>query len=63
MLNTVNDYEYILKCKIRSQDELAIENFAGLIQELYDDIFDEDSSLDLAIRKDIIHKIWKQHIQ
>lgn len=55
----INDQEYILKCKIRTQDEKAIKNFSGLIQELFDDIFDEDSKLDLNIKKEIIHKIWK----
>ena len=55
----INDQEYILKCKICTQDEQAIKNFSGLIQELFDDIFDEDAKLDLNIKKEIIHKIWK----
>lgn len=55
----INDQEYILKCKIRTQDEQAIKNFSGLIQELFDDIFNEDAKLDLNIKKEIIHKIWK----
>ena len=55
----INEQEYILKCKILTQDEQAIKNFSGLIQELFDDIFDEDAKLDLNIKKEIIHKIWK----
>ena len=57
--NTIDDHEYILKCKIRSQNKQAIENFSGLIQELFDDIFDEQANLDLSLKKEIIHKLWK----
>lgn len=59
-LHTINDQEYILKCKIRTQDKRQIENFAGLIQELFDDMFNEESNLELNLKKEIIHKLWKQ---
>lgn len=60
---TIQDNEYVLKCKIRSNDKLAIDNFTGIIQELFDDMFSSPDTIDLSIKEEIIHRLWNQRLQ
>jgi len=57
--NYINDEEFILKVKIRTDELDTAQNMALLVQEIFDDISNSTDSIDVSIRRDIIHKRFR----
>ena len=54
--NYINDEEFILKIKIRTDDIATAQNLALITQEMFDDLSDKSDTIDLSIKKVIIHR-------
>lgn len=57
--NFINDEEFILKVKIRTDELDTAQNIALLVQEIFDDMSSSTDSIDVSIRRDIIHKRFR----
>lgn len=57
--NFINDEEFILKVKIRTDELDTAQNIALVVQEIFDDMSSSTDSIDVSIRRDIIHKRFK----
>lgn len=57
--NFINDEEFILKVKIRTDELDTAQNIALVVQEIFDDMSSSTDSIDVSIRRDIIHKRFR----
>lgn len=57
--NFINDEEFILKVKIKTDELDTAQNIALLVQEIFDDMSSSTDSIDVSIRRDIIHKRFR----
>ena len=57
--NFINDEEFIVKIRIRTDELDTAQNMALLVQEIFDDMSSSTDSIDVSIRRDIIHKRFR----
>jgi len=59
-MEAINDREYIVKIRIRTDSLTTAQNMVLIAQEIFDDISDKGDNIDCSIKENIIHILFKE---